>query len=149
MPWSTISVAVATALGSVLIGGGLYEYLVVDPFWPKRPDLLQPGRGGIVRGRFWVPAHTLFELVLIVSLIGAWKIYDVRFWLLHALVVHAATRIWSAFYFIPRALAFEKAASVDEAVARKWTRLSKLRFPLELLTLGFLFRALYAAIRIG
>ena len=51
----------STVLASVLLGGGLYEQLVVDPFWPKRPDLIQPGRGGITRARFWIPAHTLLD----------------------------------------------------------------------------------------
>jgi hypothetical protein len=35
------------------------------------------------------------------------------------LATHALTRIWSAVYFIPRALAFEKAVTVDEAAAKK------------------------------
>jgi hypothetical protein len=35
-------IALATALAFVSLGGGLYEYLVVDPFWPRRPELIQP-----------------------------------------------------------------------------------------------------------
>jgi hypothetical protein len=45
-----IAIAAAFALASV--GGGLYEFLVVDPFWPKRPDLIQPSRGGISLRQF-------------------------------------------------------------------------------------------------
>lgn len=143
-----ISVAVATALACVLLGGGLYEYLVVDPFWPKRPDLIQSSRGGISRGRFWLPAHTLFEVALILSLVEAWKVPGLRFWLLLALAAHAITRAWSALDFIPKALAFERAATVEEAAAKRWTRRSRLRFPLELLALGFMFIALWTAFRI-
>jgi len=33
--WLQGSVAVATASASFLLGGGLYEYLVLDPFGPK------------------------------------------------------------------------------------------------------------------
>lgn len=145
VPWLPISVAAAAALASLLLGGGLYEYLVVDPFWPKRPDLIQPKLGGISRGRFWLPAHTLFEILLILSLVQAWKVHELRFWLLLAFATHAITRIWSAFYFIPKAIAFERAATVDEAAAISWIRRSKLRFPLELLVLGLLFRALWQA----
>jgi len=133
----------ATACALLLLGGGLYEYLVVDPFWPKRPDLIQPNRGGISRRRFWFPAHTLFEVVLILSLVQAWNSSDLRFWLILALASHAFTRIWSAFDFIPKALAFEKADLVDESAARTWSRRSKLRFPLELSTSVFLFTALW------
>src|SRR5262249_47389254 len=44
-------VSVAAALALVSLGGGLYEFLVVDPFWPRRPEIIQPARGGISRKR--------------------------------------------------------------------------------------------------
>lgn len=61
-------VVLATGLALVSLGGGLYEFLVLDPFWPRRPDLIQPARGGLSRRRFWIPAHTIFELLLIASM---------------------------------------------------------------------------------
>ena len=139
------TVIVATLLACMTLGGGLYEYLVVDPFWPKRPDLIQPDRGGISRGRFWAPAHTLFEVALILALFQAWRIPSLRFWLLLAAASHLITRMWSILDFIPKALAFEKAAAVDEVAATKWTRRSGLRLPLELLTTALLFAALRLA----
>ena len=60
-----IVVAVAAALACASVGGGLYEFSVVDPFWPKRPDLVQPALGGISRKRFWIAIHVAFEVVLI------------------------------------------------------------------------------------
>ena len=141
---SSLNIAVvgAAALALLSLGGGLYEFLVVDPFWPKRPDLIQPARGGISRKRFWIPAHTVFELTLILSLVWAWSNADLRFWLLVALASHVTMRLWSAFDFIPKALAFEKAVTVDEVAARKWSRRSKFRFPLDLCTCGSLLAAL-------
>jgi hypothetical protein len=136
-------VLAATSLELVLIGGGLYEQILIDPVWPKRPDVIQPSKGGISRGRFWAPVHTLFELALIISLILAWNARPLRFWLLLALGSHAITRTWSALYFIPKALAFERADAVDEAAARRWTQLSRFRFPLEVLTCAFMFEALW------
>src|SRR6266403_3795918 len=136
-------IALATAFALLSLGGGLYEFLVVDPFWPKRPDLIQPDRGGISRKRFWIPVHTVFELNLILSLVWAWSNLDLRFWLLMALGSHAAMRIWSAVDFIPKALAFEKAATVDETAARKWSRRSRFRFPLDLWTCVSLIEALW------
>src|ERR687888_2485740 len=90
-------VALSTALALALLGGGLYEFLVVDPSWPRRPDLIQPQRGGISRKRFWIPAHIAFELSLIASLIAAWANAALRAPLLVAAASHAAMRIWSAF----------------------------------------------------
>jgi hypothetical protein len=66
-----LSVSIASALALISLGGGLYEFLVVDPAWPHRPDIIQPDRGGISRKMFWIPAHTMFELTLIGALVIA------------------------------------------------------------------------------
>src|SRR5919201_2666048 len=137
-------VALATALALASLGGGLYELLVVDPSCPRRPDIIQPQRGGISRKRFWIPAHTAFELALIASLIAAWGHPALRAALLVALASHAVMRIWSAFDFIPKALAFERAESVDAAAARRWSRRSLGRLPLDLITCIAMFAALLA-----
>jgi hypothetical protein len=144
-------IAIAAALALASVGGGLYEFLVVDPFWPRRPDLIQPARGGISRKRFWIVIHVAFEVVLIASLVGAWSQPMVRSGLLVALASHAIMRIWSGFDFIPKALAFERAepGSVSEAAARAWTKRSRLRLPLDLITCGAMLWALVAAARLG
>jgi len=144
-----IIMAVAAALASASVGGGLYEFSVVDPFWPKRPDLVQPARGGISRKRFWIAIHIAFEVVLIAALVSAWSLPAVRTCLLVALASHAVMRLWSAFDFIPKALAFEKAepGAISEAAARAWTARSRLRLPLDLLTCGAMLWALVLAAR--
>jgi hypothetical protein len=144
-----IIVAVAAALAWASVGGGLYEFSVVDPFWPKRPDLVQPAWGGISRKRFWIAIHVAFEVALIAALVWAWSHPVVRTCLLMALASHAVMRLWSAFDFIPKALAFEKAApgTVSEAAARAWTARSRLRLPLDLLTCGAMLWALVQAAR--
>ena len=126
-----IVVALAAALALASVGGGLYEFSVVDPFWPKRPDLVQPARGGISRKRFWISIHVAFEVTLIAALVVAWSQPAVRNCLLVALASHAVMRIWSGFDFIPKALAFEKAdpATISETAARAWVRRSRLRLP--------------------
>jgi hypothetical protein len=139
------SLLVVAMLSSANLGGGMYECLVIDPFWPIRPDLIQPVQGGISRGRFWLPFHISFEIVLIFCLVQEWSSANVRVWLLFALATHAAARIWSAFDFIPKALAFEKATVVDQASAKRWTQRSRFRLPIALLTVMFLLCALEAA----
>lgn len=139
-----VLIAVATLMACIALGGGLYEFLVVDPVWPKRPGIIQPRNGGVSRARFWLPAHTVFEVLLIVALVAAWRDADVRTALLVALVSHAAMRLWSLFDFVPKALAFEKAdpADVDEAAAVRWTRRSLLRLPLDVITCVAMIAAL-------
>ena len=146
-----VIVALAAALASACVGGSLYEFTVVDPFWPKRPDLVQPVRGGISRKRFWISIHVAFEVTLIAALVVAWSQSAVRDALLVGLASHAVMRLWSSFDFIPKALAFEKAdpATVSEAAARAWTRRSRLRLPLDLVTCGALLTAFAAAARVG
>jgi hypothetical protein len=149
--WPVVLVALPAALALVSLGGGAYEYLVVDPVWPRRPDVIQPSRGGVSRRRFWIPAHTAFELTLIASLVALWNSPSVRAPLLLALATHATMRVWSAFDFIPKALAFEKAdpTTIDARVARRWSRRSLGRLPLDLLTCGAMIVALVSAARNG
>ena len=148
---SFLPIALACLLALVSLGGGFYEFLVVDPFWPRRPDLIQPDAGGISRRRFWIPAHVAFELSLVVSLVIAWSHYEVRVALRAAAASHTVMRLWSAFDFIPKALAFERAdpATITEPVARAWTRRSRGRFPLDLITCGAMLAALAAAARLS
>jgi len=139
-----VLIAITTLAACVTVGGGLYEFLVVDPAWPKRPGIIQSRNGGVSRARFWIPAHIAFEVLLIVTLVLAWDDVDVRFALLVALASHAVMRVWSLVDFVPKAVAFEKAdpATIDEAAAVRWTRRSLLRLPLDLITCAAMLAAL-------
>jgi hypothetical protein len=138
-----VLIAVTTLVACATLGGGLYEFLVVDPVWPKRPGIVQARNGGVSRARFWVPVHTAFEILLIVTVVVAWGDAEVRTALLVAFVSHAVMRVWSLVDFVPKALAFEKAdpATVDEASAVRWTRRSLLRMPLDLVTCAAMLAA--------
>ena len=129
-------VAVVAFLACASLGGGLYEFLVLDPIWPNRPAIIQPQHGGVSRRRFWIPIHTLLELVLIAAVVVTWGDHEVRAAMLVTLGSHAAMRIWSLVDFVPKAVAFEKAdpATIDRAVAVQWTRRSLLRLPLDAIT---------------
>lgn len=132
-----LSTGLAACLAAMSLGGGLYEQGVVDPAWPSNPRLIQPGRGGIDRKRFWIAIHSAFELTLLVALVLAWSEPAVRAALLAALASHLALRVWSFADFIPKALAFERAdpGAVEPAAARAWTRRSLGRLPLALATM--------------
>jgi hypothetical protein len=81
---SLTATAMASALALLSLGGGVYEYRVIDPAWPRRPDLIQPDRGGVSRRRFWIPAHVAFEVALIVALAIAWSQSEVQASAAHA-----------------------------------------------------------------
>jgi hypothetical protein len=142
-----VLIAITTLAACVTLGGGLYEFLVVDPAWPKRPGIIQPRNGGVSRARFWIPVHTVFEVLLIVTLVVAWGDAHARVALLVALASHAVMRVWSLVDVVPKAVAFEKAnpATVDETAAVRWTRRSVLRLPLDLITCAAMLAALAGA----
>lgn len=87
----------------------------------------------------------------IAALIITWHQPDIRFWLLIAFTSHAVMRLWSAFDFIPKALAFERAdpAEFDAAAARRWSNRSRLRLPLDLLTAAAMLAAFAIAVTIA
>jgi len=88
-------------------------------------------------------------VLLLAALLLAWPLPGLRAPLLVGLVSHATMRLWSAFDFIPKVLAFERAASVDEAAARRWIARSRCRLPLDLLTCAAMLAAFAAAARAG
>ncbi|WP_319452175.1 MULTISPECIES: hypothetical protein [unclassified Mycobacterium] len=136
MTASVLLVAVVVFLACASLGGSLYEGLVLDPIWPNRPAIIQPKHGGVSRRRFWIPIHTLFEVALVAAVVVTWGDGDVRTAMLVALISHAVMRAWSLVDFVPKAVGFEKAdpATIDRAVAVRWTRRSLLRLPLDVIT---------------
>lgn len=140
-------VAVVTFLACAQLGGGLYEYRVLDPVWPHRPAIVQPRHGGVSRRRFWIPAHTAFEVTLIAAVVASWSHPQVRAALLVAVASHAAMRIWSFVDLIPKAVAFEKAdpATLDRSAAVRWSRRSALRLPIDAVTCAATLTALVVA----
>lgn len=142
-----ILLAATTLAACICLGAALYEVLVVDPYWPRRPGLIQSRNGGIARVRFWLPAPVVFEVLLILTLILTWGDSAIGTALLVALVSHAAMRLWALFDLIPRAAEFERTdpADVDEAAAVRWTRRNLLRVPLLLVTCGAMLTALALA----
>lgn len=117
-------------IGAVGVGGGIYETLLVDRVWPGNPAVIQPGRGGINRGRFWMPVHLLYELALLVTAWNLWDVGGARWWIVGALGAHIAARAWSFAYFIPNALRFEKLGDLtaeQKQEAKRWAKWSRCR----------------------
>jgi hypothetical protein len=146
-PFTELALLSAIVLGSIGLGGGLYETLLIDPKWPSNPAIVQSSRGGISRGRFWGPIHTLYELALIVATWLVWSDSRVRWWVVTALIIHLATRVWSFAYFIPKALSFEKLGDLtqdQQRLARGWTSLSRCRPVLQFASLLALCGGIHA-----
>jgi hypothetical protein len=55
------------ALGSVVLGGGIYETLLVDRARLRNPSI-EPARGRLNRRVLWTVTHPPFELALLAGL---------------------------------------------------------------------------------
>ena len=138
---AAIASAVALILGSIALGGGIYETLIVDAAWPGNLALIQPKRGVLNRKIFWMLIHPLFELALLLSAWMCWSYAPVRLWVIVALAGHFVARAWSFAYFIPRALRFEKLDGLtpeDLRLAKRWIAFSRFRPFLEALSVAAL-----------
>ena len=129
-----VLIAITTLAACVALGGGLYEFLVVDPTGQAAGHRSADSRRHIPAPVLDSRAYSV-RVLLIVALIVGWDEAGVRIALLVALLSHAAMRIWSLVDFVPKAVEFEKTdpAVVDEAAAVRWTRRSLLRLPLDLI----------------
>jgi hypothetical protein len=141
-PYSAETVLCFTLiLGSITLGGGIYETLLVDRVWIRNVSVIQPSRGGLDRKMFWGIFHPLFEVALLVSAWMNWSHISLRVWLIGALLGHFSVRVWSFAYFIPMAHRFEKLDTItpeDMRSAHQWVRLSRFRPILAALSLAAL-----------
>lgn len=118
-----------------MVGGGIYENLVLNAAWPSNPSLIQPELGGVNRKVFWIPLHALMTLLLPIAIWLYWSEKTVRRLLLLSLAFYLIVRIWSILYFIPVALEFEamQVQPIEQAkLAETWVALSPVRSVLSL-----------------
>lgn len=147
--WSLILLCFSMAAA---IGGGFYESIVLKPMWSKSPpssfSIIQPGTG-VPLQRFWIPVHVAITVFIILALVMTWRDTTVRRLLLVALGSYIVMRVWSALFFIPEMLAFQKvpldSAPSAELSARvsRWTFWTWFREPLDIISFLCSLLALY------
>src|SRR5262249_5892004 len=136
--WSLILLCFSMAAA---IGGGLYEGMVLTPLWKKSPPasffLIQPNTG-VPLQRFWIPVHIAITVFIVAALALTWSEVPVRRFLVIGFGSYIVMRVWSALYFIPEMLAFQKiplneppSAELAARVA-KWTFRTWFREPLDI-----------------
>jgi ubiquinone/menaquinone biosynthesis C-methylase UbiE len=143
-PWA---VNVSLLLMALLLGGGLYETIVVDTAWPANVSVIQPSQGGVDRKPFWILVHAPLTIALPIALWACWRRPGVRGWLLAGTGIYVAIRVWSFLYFIPLALKFEGARGMADPLmseASAWVRLSPIRCALALAGVAALWLAAVA-----
>lgn len=133
------------------LGGGLYEHVVLTPLWSKSPPasfaVIQPG-SGVPLQRFWIPIHAAITVFVLLTLILTWNDALVRRLVLVGLASYIVMRAWSALFFIPEMLRYQKipvdsapSTSLSARVAR-WTYWTWFRQPLDIISFGCFLLAL-------
>ncbi|EFA77411.1 ankyrin repeat-containing protein [Heterostelium album PN500] len=120
-----------------LFGGRLYEVLMVDSKWNKKPSLIQPKAGGIEKNNIITKCGTvLLEVTVIYSLYLYQNHRDVLIPLTISAVSHCIERLFELLYLTPKLTEIEKLpeAAVTESIANKYIKRSKLRIPLSIIT---------------
>lgn len=110
-----------------MLGGIIYETLVVVPVWsaapPESTGVMTHPRFPIVPSRMWIPFSNLHTLISIAVVIFAWNQRSRRWWLLFALAVVIVSHVMQFGYFWPtnRAMA-EAGVAPTEAIsmANQW-----------------------------
>ena len=110
-----------------MLGGIIYETLVVVPVWSAAPPesmaVMMHPRYPIVPGRMWMPFSNLHTLISIAVLIAAWNQRSRRMWLLFAFAIVILSHIMQFGYFWPTNLAMvEPGVSPADAasMANQW-----------------------------
>jgi hypothetical protein len=126
--WQFAAILGALVSTSAITGAALYEEIVLDLAWPRRPDIVRPIEGGANRKRFWIPA----DLVAIVSLSAAtwaaWPLADSRNAVFAAVVLYVINIVISLTYFVPELQKVEKfGAQADAPSSHIWVRRNRWR----------------------
>jgi hypothetical protein len=126
-------VLAALAATALLTGAGVYEQVVLDTAWLRKPAIVRPIEGGVNRKLFWVPANIVGLLALVVALWASWPVGGARTGAIIALGFFLLINAVTVGYFAPAVLRVEKEGIEPNApAARRWVQLSRLRTPLAL-----------------
>lgn len=120
---------------SVVIGGAIYEHLCVVPQWAAAPPhslSMFQGKYGLYPQAFWIPIHPITFLLIVTTLVFAWKTPR-RNNVLTTLLGYVTILIITSIYFVPELIAITETPYSTEisttltARAKQWEMLSIVR----------------------
>ena len=128
LTWRLAAILGSLVSTSALMGASLYEESVLDPVWPRKPDIVRPIEGGANRKRFWVPADIIAIISLLAATWAAWPVGDTRDAVLVGVGLYAINIGVSVAYFIPELLKVERMGTQrDDPSSRTWVRRNRWR----------------------
>lgn len=104
----------------VLTGASLWETIVLVPVWASgNPATLSVLRGyvGVDSSVLWVVLHSLLELIFLATAVVNWRLRERRVALLTIAALYLVVRVWTAAYFAPTFLAFQRLSAASDMPA--------------------------------
>ncbi|MEP6647585.1 MAG: hypothetical protein ABJC12_10900 [Saprospiraceae bacterium] len=135
IPVKNLFLILATLCFIIVIGGGVYEHVVMVPTWSAAPPSslsMFNGKYGINPAPFWMMIHPLTIVLLIVSLITNWN-NNRRKSILFVLVSYFLVLVATAIFFVPELISITGTPyqdMVDPSLLKRastWEILSLLR----------------------
>ena len=142
--------ALACLFFTIMIGGAVYEHLVVVPTWSEAPPVslsMFQGKYGLNPELFWMLVHPVNIVLLVTSLILSWR-SERRKNILLPLVVYVVIIAITAVYFVPELLSITGTTYsevADPSLTKRaslWETLSIARLAVLLIIAVYLFLGL-------
>ncbi|MEO6131926.1 MAG: hypothetical protein ABIQ02_08755 [Saprospiraceae bacterium] len=135
IPVKNLLLILASICFIIVIGGAVYEHIVIVPAWSAAPPAslsMYQGKYGINPAPFWMMIHPITLLLLIGSLITNWK-NNRKKNILFVLVSYFAVLVITSIYFVPELLSITQTPyqdTVDTSLVHRasmWEMLSLVR----------------------
>jgi hypothetical protein len=135
---------------AIMIGGAVYEHVVLVPKWSAAPPVslsMFQGQYGLQPGSFWMSVHPVNLLLFAATLIAHWKT-AARKNIMITLGTYMSVLVITAIYFVPELLAITTTAfsnTADAGLTNRagmWESLSLVRLALLIVVALVLFTGL-------
>jgi hypothetical protein len=150
MNYKNIIYSLACLSFSIVIGAGMYEHVAAVPRWSAAPPsslTMFQGQYGLYPEPFWIGVHPIALVLLIITLILAWKTSR-RINVIATIVGYIAVLAITRVYFVPELLDIINtpvSANADTALterAKQWEMLSLARMAFMMILSIILFLGL-------
>jgi hypothetical protein len=93
---SNVSLIISSIAVALMVGGGIYEGLVIVPQFksdPPRSFRIIQKNTGVPLQRFWVPVHIFITIALIGTALANWKSPERRMLIITAISSYVVMRV--------------------------------------------------------
>lgn len=119
----TILLFLVVYLWATLLGGIIYEHIVLHPVYLSAlPDssVLINGKYGLHQAKFWQMIHPILVTLLVVSFVLNWRWKARRNLISVSAVIYVFVLISTFIYFVPELMQFQNSPNVPDVSPTEW-----------------------------